>query len=165
MSFYGQILYEFTKLFSRIDVLNNATNNVAEDPVTSEQGNLQAAEEWDTLNLKGGNRWINLTTNTTDKTVTISHSSPGTIDDNKSIISFEKVDSVPEDATSTQLKQLDVIKTTTSQYDNAGHVVSAITNYYTLPENPTAKSYDDVIDRLDIIEDKHLTIASTDDPI
>jgi hypothetical protein len=48
-----------------------------------------AADRWDQIDFKGGNRWIQLSSDATDKSVTISHSTPGQVDASKTVIGFK----------------------------------------------------------------------------
>jgi hypothetical protein len=61
MSFYGQALYEFKKLFNRIKVKNDGFNNQEDLPIeTAEDASFTADTPFDTINLNSGNRWIHL---------------------------------------------------------------------------------------------------------
>ncbi len=168
MSFYGQVLYEFTKLFTKINVSNNTTETAT--AVTSgSQPSLVAADRWDQFDLKGGNRWIHLNSNNQNKTITISHSTPGAVDNNRTVVGFkplttDEVAQLPTEVQESiiQLNAQQCIQTTKSQYDAAGHSVDAETSYFYLPVSDTKLQLDEIEERVDNIENKHLTISSDD---
>ena len=168
MSFYGQVLYEFTKLFTKINVSNN-TVETATAVTSGSQPSLVAADRWDQFDLRGGNRWIHLNSNNQDKTITISHSTPGAVDNNRTVVGFkplttDEVEQLPAEVQESiiQLNAQQCIQTTKSQYDAAGHSVDAETSYFYLPVSDTQLQLDEIEERVGNIENKHLTIPSDD---
>lgn len=160
MSFYGQILYEFTKLFTKINISNNNTETVTSTALGS-QPSLVAADRWDQVNIKGGNHWIRLTSDANNKDLTIAHSGPGSVDNDRTVISFkpltaDEVAALPEDTVITPLYAEQCFQTTKSEYDKAGHSVSAQTEYFYLPVSTTEHD-------LSTIKEKHFAVPSDDE--
>lgn len=132
MGFYGQVVYEFTKLFSNINV---TPSNTSEEPVVPDAENqdvfFKATDMWETINIKPTNKWIQLRGNgPTDitKTIEIGHSTPGAADDTKTTKSLEKIDTLPEgvvDSDTIQLKNGDFLKIATTKFDKAGHFIDS----------------------------------------
>ena len=137
-SFYGQVLYEFTRMFSRLNVHSNEVN---ETPITPPskvvEVALNADSNWEQLHFSPSNRWIQLDTkevNGGEKMMTIGHSTAGAVKDEYNSISFQKVDT-PEGVEPTRLLGGDTIEVITNQYDNAGHLVKEPEKtYYKLPQ-------------------------------
>lgn len=164
MGFYGQILYEFSRLFSQINIQNN--NNESATAINNDlQASLAPTEQWDRLTLEGGNRWIQLNSNTADKIITISHSEPGAIDESKTVVGFKKINSLPEGAAATELKAGDLIQTILSEYDAAGHSRGATSSYFTLPESETEKNLDDITNRVTELENTYVAEDELDSSI
>ena len=132
MSFYGQALYEFTKLFHRIIVKNNGfdiEDNLPEK--ASAAADFSADERWDKLVFDTGNHWIDLATSNgvNGNTITISHSAPGNI--SQTGAGFIEIE---EDKNAIELKPGQVFATTTANYDSAGHLVGELEiSAYKLP--------------------------------
>lgn len=134
MGFYGQVVYEFKKLFSSLKITNNSTSENAIEPPAADSQRVQALQPWDELNIVPDNRWIQLNSNPLTKTISIGHSTPGAQDDTKTVIGFSKVeDSEVEGKTVTQLDYGNYIKTTISNYDAAGHSIGSEVSYFQMP--------------------------------
>ena len=158
MSFYGQVLYEFSKLFSQINIANNSNNNVVPNPIEiSDQSTISPLERWDQLGISGGNRWINLQSNPINKTISIFHTTPGEADDSKKVIGITKVESLPDDITAEQLDYGDILQTTISEYDAAGHSIGASTTYFQLPKGEMVENVQELQDNMGHIFDYFLT--------
>lgn len=138
MGFYGQVVYEFTKLFSKFLITKSSSTEI---PVTPPDENqpifLEADNMWEQIDIKPMNRWIQLNgsgENSTTKCIEIGHSSAGQSVDNKQTISVEKwYDEVDE---TEQLYGGDCLKIATTNYDAAGHLVdnNPTYHYYNLPQ-------------------------------
>ena len=166
MGFYGQVVYEFKKLFSSLKITNTSNNEEAITPPSNEDTRVQALQPWDELNIAPSNRWIQLGGNPATKTLTIGHSTPGEKDDNKTVIGFSKVaeKNSPEDerpATFTPLKYGDYIETTSSNYDQAGHSISSTKTYFQLPFDETDTNIEKLQEDVAHIFENFLT-TSTD---
>lgn len=161
-SFYGQVLYEFKKLFSRIAVKNSDSQEAGEK-ITQAQNTLEPEEEWDQLTYQSGNQWISLASNAQDKTITFSHSKPGNPSDTLVLtgLSVAPQEEIPENVLA--LQQGQCIKTTVGKYDNAGHIANLENFYYKLPASDESIVLGNIEERVDNIELKHLTIPDNDE--
>lgn len=115
MSFYGQVVYEFTKLFSKFKIGETV---------------LEAGNIWDQVELTN-DEWIVLAGNKDEndnKTISIEHNTPQEATDSQS--SFSKVD---DRSDIEQLQYGDTIEAATYQFDKRGHLTDIATNYYKLP--------------------------------
>lgn len=138
MGFYGQVMYEFTKLFSKIGYTrkNNSLDPI--DPALIADNTkqvLQADEMWEEIDFAPANAWIQINGSApTDdiKNITIGHSIPLKADPAKTVISFEKIDEEPEEEY-VELKNGDYFKIPSFQHDKAGHFVDQNNFYYKLP--------------------------------
>ena len=139
MGFYGQVVYEFKKLFSSLKVTKNNPTEIAIEPPADSNFRVQALQPWDELNIAPSNRWIQLNGEPLTKTVTIGHSTPGEKDDDKTVIGFSKiaVEDIPDSETPITLNYGDYIETTNSNYDKAGHSIEATKSYFRLPISAT----------------------------
>ena len=134
MGFYGQVVYEFKKLFSSLKITSAHTSETAIEPPASSDKRVQALQPWDELNISPANRWIQLNTDPTTKTITIGHSTPGAEDTSKKVIGFSRVEEDEVgDATVIPLDYGDYIKTTISNYDSAGHSIGSEISYFQMP--------------------------------
>ena len=136
MSFYGQVMYEFTKMFSKFMVTQHSNSEIPIiPPETPVSKHFEATTMWEQFNIEPTNRWIQLDGdggNDDIKTIKIGHSTPGVTDVEKTFISLEKIET--EDEEITQLKNGDTIKISTLTHDAAGHANSSPTyTYYKLP--------------------------------
>ena len=144
MGFYGQVVYEFTKMFSKFMITKKSDD---EEPITPPEINndifLEASNMWEQINIKPTNRWIQLDGNTeadTTKTIKIGHGTPGESDDTKTTVSFSQVtDNVPNEGQYIQLKNGDYLKTAISKYDQAGHFINNENPSYVYYKLPTAQ--------------------------
>lgn len=145
MGFYGSVIYEFTKMFSKLNLTKSSSNSVPMTPGAG-QVSFEAGGMWEELNLEPANRWIAMDGtqgNATDKIIKIGHSIPG--DKTIEIASTSYVDEataatlVPAPV---QLKNGDVLKVATQCYDAAGHLAQskdgAINPYYSYFKLPVA---------------------------
>lgn len=138
MGFYGQVVYEFTKLFSKFLITQtNSSEAPIIPPVTNQSILLEADNMWEQVDIKPTNRWIQLngvSGNAVTKTVEIGHSTAGTAVDAKQTISVEKYNETIDNAA--QLQTGDCLKIATTNYDAAGHLVaeSPTYHYYNLPK-------------------------------
>lgn len=139
MGFYGQVVYEFKKLFSSLKIIKNNSSEVAIEPSADPNFRVQALQPWDELNLAPANRWIQLNGNEGTKTVTIGHSTPGEKDDTKTVVGLSRIlaSEIPEGEEVTALDYGDYIQTTTSEYDAAGHSIGATSSYFKMPLGET----------------------------
>ena len=136
MSFYGQALYEFKKLFNRIEVKNDGFNNQEDLPIeTAEDASFTADTPFDTINLNSGNRWVHLNYQNANNgnEVIISHSAPGDVVYEP--MSFDGINVFNvEDKKINQLTAEHVFKTTNFEFDAAGHLIKNPTeSFYRLP--------------------------------
>lgn len=122
MSFYGHILYEFTKLFSKFNFTNQD-----EDVAT-----LQADDAWEQLNLNTGDRWLKFSVSgeePNERTVNLTHEAPAEAIDQK-FTYFEHLTEVPAEPEQLYGGDYVAINTETT-HDEKGHLNStqSITNY------------------------------------
>lgn len=155
MSFYGQVLYEFSRLFSKINIQNNNSGTAAAVNPNAQES-LSPTEEWDQLTIAGGNRWIQLNSNKNNKIITISHATPGEVDNSKTIVSFAPVDSVPDGATVIELPAGTIVRTSSNEYDAAGHAKDATTSYFKLPANKTEQDLNSITERVTQLEETYV---------
>lgn len=132
MSFYGQVVYEFTKLFNKFKFKNKGLSNDSfpkDGDAISEFG-YEAVERWDEITFETGNRWIQMIPDITNKGIKVFHSKPS-----------EKVSTsstfLPKDmGEGVQVKQLDAGQSfEVPEYgiDDAGHISKINLKYYQLP--------------------------------
>ncbi len=163
-SFYGQVLYEFKKLFSSLKITKSNAAEEAIDPIANSQDErVEALTPWDELNIKPSNRWIQLDTDQNTKTIAIGHSTPGEKDDSKTVIGFSKIaentspdEEKPDDFIA--LKYGDFIETTNSNYDKAGHSIASTKTYFQLPISDTEENLEQVKMDIDHIFTNFFTI-------
>lgn len=119
MSFYGQVVYEFTKLFSKFKIGETI---------------LEAENIWDQIELTN-DKWIVLTGDKDEndnKTISIKHNIPQ--ETTRSQSSFSKFDDESEpDKAIAQLQYGDMVEAATYNFDELGHLTGTETNYYKLP--------------------------------
>lgn len=131
MSFYGNVFYEFKNLFQKFKFINTGLNNerVGLDTINSTANGTTATENWDTLHIESGNRWIGLQSMNEDgshKGVTIFHRAPGVEGEVHS--SFRPVESE-----GTVLNADQSFDTMSIKVDNSGHVSTVDYVTYKLP--------------------------------
>lgn len=159
MSFYGQVLYEFSRLFSKINIQNNNSGTAAAVNPNAQES-LSPTEEWDQLTIAGGNRWIQLNSNKNNKTITISHTLPDNTKEGTSISIITPLDKTDEPETGIQqLEQGQCLKISNYIYDNAGHIANTANEYFSLP---MVQGYDDFVDLTERLTDIEQTYVSND---
>ena len=162
MSFYGQVLYEFSRLFSKINIENSDNESAAETNLDG-QDSLTPTEEWDQLNLVGGNRWIQLNSNKNNKTITISHTAPNADAEGSSISIITPLDKANEPETGIiPLEQGQCLKVSNYIYDNAGHIANMNHEYFSLPRVQGYDDFVDLSDRLTTVEQTYVSNEKSD---
>ena len=126
MGFYGNVFYELQNAFSKLIIKHNH-NTDASTAMTVKGIEGQ-------ITLQPNNEWITLTADADNILCGISHkegAAAGTI------VGFDRVDpaNAPGNVTTLDLGQ--VFKTSTVQYDKAGHVVDVTNQYLKLPISDT----------------------------
>lgn len=106
MSFYGQVVYEFTKLFSKFTINNGTT--------------LEAEDMWDEIKING-DHWVSIQgSKDADKEITFSHGDPQEkVDDTKTCTIFEVIEEPTE--TPTLLEYGSKLQFKTPTFDTKGH--------------------------------------------
>lgn len=134
MNFYGQVMYEFTKMFSKIYL----KNNINEDFVNNIYNNteFQASDRWDTLQFEAGNKWLALEGDPINKKIIMYHNQPSNNFDGGVIqgINLYTTPEEGENISATQLQQGNIIQTTSHNIDKAGHITSNASIYFQLPK-------------------------------
>ena len=145
MGFYGQVVYEFTKLFSKLMITqSNSEQDPVIPPIENQNIFLEADNMWEQIDIKPTNRWIQLdaqANNNSTKTIEIGHSNAGTAVGEKQTIGLLKINELPIVAEgeapieATPLASGDLLQTATTDYDAAGHLIEnrPILSYYQLP--------------------------------
>lgn len=134
MSFYGNVFYEFKNLFQKFKFLNSGLDesNINIDTLNSTVNGTVATQNWDTLHIDTGNRWIGLQSmpeNGAQKGVTIFHRAPGgTTSAEASFAPFSEGDA-------TVLNADQKFETLSLNVDSAGHVASVGKVAYQLPSS------------------------------
>ena len=146
MGFYGQVVYEFTKMFSKFMVIKNQNSEIpiipSDNPVDKF---FEATTMWEQFNVEPTNRWIQLDGeggNSDIKTIKIGHSSPGSKDDAKTAVSFSQIseNELPElSEPPIELKNGDFLKIVTTTHDAAGHMIDLADTNYSYYKLPTAQ--------------------------
>lgn len=165
MSFYGQVVYEFKKLFSSLKITKNNPTEIAIEPPEDSNFRVQALQPWDELNMAPSNRWIQLNGEPLTKTITIGHSTPGEKDDEKTVIGFSKIaeEDIPADETPITLNYGDYIETTNSNYDKAGHSIEATKSYFRLPISATETDVEQLKEDVSHIFTHFLTVSNAEE--
>ena len=127
MGFYGSVIYEFTKMFSRLKVTRKNDNEI---PITPPENNssllLEAGSMWEQVILEPSNRWIQfdgITGNAVEKTISIGHGTTGERDNEKTTVSVAAIEELPEDTTAQLLQSGGYLQIATEKYDAAGHFI------------------------------------------
>lgn len=133
MSFYGNVFYEFKNLFQKFKFINTGLDNSAVDinTLNSTVNGTTATENWDTLHIESGNRWIGLQSmpeSGTHKGVNIFHRAPG--GDVTATPTFALTNN-----TGTQLAADQAFETISLDIDSAGHVAKVNKITYQLPDS------------------------------
>lgn len=160
MGFYGQVVYEFKRIFSSLKVIaSNPGEEAIAPPQEDESLRLQALQPWDELTVTPLNRWIQLNGNPDEKILSIGHSTPGEKDESKTVIGFAKIreEDIPEGVVPTPLNYGAFIETTNSNYDKAGHSIEATKSYFQLPISDTEQNVQTLQDNIEHIFENHLT--------
>ena len=78
MSFYGQVVYEFTKLFNKFKFKNSgiSNENFPEEKEPVSEFNYEANERWDELTFETGNRWVQMVPDMSAKSIKVFHAKP-----------------------------------------------------------------------------------------
>lgn len=131
MSFYGNVFYEFKNLFQKFKFINTGLNDerVGLDTINSTVNGTTATQNWDTLHIESGNRWIGLQSmdeNSLHKGVTIFHRAPGI--EGETHNSF-----TPVEKEGTVLNAEQSFDTMSIKVDNSGHVSAVDYATYKLP--------------------------------
>ena len=136
-SFYGRVLYQFTRLFSKISIKNAGFSVENAPPSTAfPEESFQAHESWDTIEFQTGNRWIDLKGDDTHNRITLYHSAPGAAVATNALTGMTNIAAaaLPKDATLIELDSGAIIETTNSNFDAAGHLTGEVTHkFYKLP--------------------------------
>lgn len=151
--FYGQVIYEFNKIFSMIKTKNNSNENTF--AATSNEA-IVPVNQWDTFNIESANKWIQINSTKNDNVIKIGHGAPGAADITKTVVGFWPLESVPEGKTATELVAGTIIKTTTSEYDAVGHARGSSESYFILPANNTEKDLTSITSRVENLENTYI---------
>lgn len=132
MSFYGQVVYEFTKLFNKFKFKNSGVSNenFPEEKEPVSEFNYEANERWDELTFETGNRWVQMVPDMSAKSIKVFHAKPSDKVLNSS--TFLPKDEADED----QVNLLDAgqcFEVPEYGIDNAGHISKINLKYYKLP--------------------------------
>lgn len=133
MSFYGNVFYEFKNLFQKFKFINTGLDNSTVDinTLNSTVNGTTATENWDTLHIESGNRWIGLQSMSesgTHKGVNIFHRAPG--GDITATPTFSLTNT-----TGIQLAADQAFETISLDIDSAGHVAEVNKITYQLPDS------------------------------
>ena len=145
MGFYGQVMYEFTKMFSKFMITQASASEIpTAPPETSQDKFFEATTMWEQFNIEPTNRWIQLDGeggNDDIKIIKIGHGTPGAADETKTATALEMIEELPEGIESEplQLEGGDIIKVATLTHDAAGHVTTNNNPSYTYYKLPTAQ--------------------------
>ena len=168
-NFYGQVMYEFTKMFSKFMVTPTSTSEIPITPPEDSQDKFfEATTMWEQFNIEPTNRWIQLDGeggNSDIKTIKIGHGTPGVTDETKTAIALEIIEELPEgmEDEPLQLENGDIIKVATLTHDAAGHVTEDNNPSYKYYKLPTAQLI--VVPSEDDDEDSPESIIPNDDDI
>lgn len=161
--FYGQVIYEFSKIFSTIKTKNNSNEN--EFTATSNEA-IIPVNQWDTFNVESANKWIQINSTKNDSIIKIGHGAPGKTP-KKTINGLQVIGSDQiEGKDITALSGGEYFAIPNQQYDATGHVADAEAtfSYFRLPEKSDAEQdYSSAVDRLNSIEKQYLAIPSDDE--
>ena len=133
MSFYGQVIYEFTKLFNVVSFKNaglEVDNNFGSDTDTALH-RFKADERWDTMHIETGNRWIRFVADTDAQHCKVYHATPGK--KASTTWGFTWVENPEKVTEKTILPPGAVLQVYENRYDAAGHYVDSAKVNYQLP--------------------------------
>ena len=149
MSFYGSVYYQLIDAFHKIIANNNGKNKNKSSDFASSYSNglaIQAEGRKGVINLDSGNAWIGFTKGAdAEDPIKIWHSKPQTSSSANQAKGFMKIDSLPDGASATTLRENDLIESCSISYDNAGHAIFT-PHYYYLPKA-------DISNKVQAIED------------
>lgn len=151
MSFYGNVFYELTNAFSSIIVKNSGKSSKSFITANSNPVEVTSVGLGGKFNLDTGNKWIQMKGNFDDKSCKIYHAKSDSSDTSHSAAAFTALEESNDAAT--ELTPGGYFKTTTFNYDDAGHVTSVSPTYYRLPLSETEKDLESLKERMDNIED------------
>lgn len=148
MSFYGSIYYELIDAFYKILVHNagygDGTSFPKPENIKNEQA-LVAIGRQGVIDMDTGNDWIQITTDPSKTKYILWHgkANPNTT---KNLVSFSKIEEsdIPEDTEPIQLTAGDIIASSISSYDMAGHISSSDATYYKLPVSTVEQDIEDI---------------------
>lgn len=148
MSFYGSIYYELIDAFYKILVHNTGYGDGVSFPkpenIKNEQA-LVAIGRQGVIDMDTGNDWIQITTDPSKTKYILWHgkANPNTT---KDLVSFSKIEEsdIPADTEPIQLVAGDIIASSTSSYDMAGHISSSDATYYKLPVSTVEQDVKDI---------------------
>lgn len=134
MSFYGQVIYEFTKLFNIVSFQNKGINVVDQFGPASNTAlhRFKADERWDTMSIETGNRWIRFAPNEDAQHCVIYHAEPGPL--NSITKGFTQIDD-KAGLEKTILPPGAVLQVDENSYDAAGHLIGSKKVNYKLPSS------------------------------
>ena len=134
MSFYGQVIYEFTKLFNIVSFQNKGINVTDQFGSTSNTAlhRFKADERWDTMSIETGNRWIRFAPNEDAQHCVIYHAEPGPL--NSITKGFTQIDD-KAGLEKTILPPGAVLQVDENSYDAAGHLIGSEKVNYKLPSS------------------------------
>lgn len=137
MSFYGSIYYELIDTFYKILVHNAGYGDGVSFPkpenIKNEQ-TLVAIGRQGVIDMDTGNDWIQITADPSKTKYILWHGKANT-NTTKDLVSFSKIEEsdIPTNTEPIQLVAGDIIASSTSSYDMAGHISSSDAIYYKLP--------------------------------
>ena len=132
MSFYGNVVYEFTKMFSKILVKRVSSSSEFLAAPQKNEDEFAATDMWEQVEFTPGNRWIQLDGSkdaNNKKIIAFAHTAPDSKENKKDVAKGfyrEGEDKI--------LKSGDTFTSAEIAYDKAGHVIEHTNVTYTLPE-------------------------------
>jgi hypothetical protein len=134
MSFYGQVIYEFTKLFNIVS-FKNAGLTVSNDfgsGANTDLHRFKADERWDTMSIETGNRWIRFLPDADAQHCKVYHAEPGS--KKTTTKGFAQIE---DKATleKTILSPGAILQVDENDYDAAGHFIQSKKKNYKLPSS------------------------------
>lgn len=155
MSFYGSIYYELIDAFYKILVHNAGYGDGVSFPkpenIKNEQA-LVAIGRQGVIDMDTGNDWIQITTDPSKTKYILWHGKANS-NTTKDLVSFSKIEEsdIPENTEPIQLTAGDIIASSTSSYDMAGHISSSDAVYYKLPVSTVEQDVQDIKDDIEEI--------------
>lgn len=158
MSFYGSIYYELIDAFYKILVHNAGYGDGVSFPkpenIKNEQA-LVAIGRQGVIDMDTGNDWIQITADPSKTKYILWHGKANT-NTTKDLVSFSKIteSDIPANTEPIQLTAGDIIASSTSSYDMAGHISSSDATYYKLPVSTVEQDVKDIIEDIEEINGK-----------